>query len=451
MKNIAVIGTGYVGLVVAVGLADFGNQVTGVDIDDAKIAKLKKGKLPFHEPGLKDYLETNIESGRLNFTRDVSSTIAKSSVVFLAVGTPPKRDGSANLEYLESSVDAIAEYARSYTLVVTKSTVPVGTNRALGKRIRARGAAAEIEMVSNPEFLREGRAVQDFFHPDRIVIGTESERAKKILGGIYSALRLNEVPFVWCGMETAELIKYTTNAFLAMKVTFINQMANLADKVGADIAVIAKSMGMDGRIEGKFLHPGPGFGGSCFSKDIRALALTGDNFGVDMSLVKTVATANEVQKTRVVMKLRGLLGGRFHGLSIAVLGLAFKSNTDDVRESPALKVVADLLEGGALVRAHDPQAMDNFRMIFPAISYCASGYETMKDADAVLILTEWNEYRSLDFSLMNKMMRGRVLLDTRNLLNARLARAHGFIYRGNGRDIDSVKKDRDGAQAPIFP
>jgi len=438
MKNIAVIGTGYVGLVVAVGLADFGNRVTGVDIDDVKIAKLNEGKLPFHEPGLKDYLEANIESGRLSFTRDISSAIAKSSVVFLAVGTPPRRDGSANLEYLESSVDAIAEHARSYTLVVTKSTVPVGTNRALGKRIRARGAAAEIEIVSNPEFLREGRAIQDFFHPDRIVIGAESERAREILVDIYRALKLSEVPFLWCGIETAELIKYATNAFLATKITFINQMANLADKVGADIALIAKSMGMDGRIGEKFLHPGPGFGGSCFPKDIRALASTGDSFGVDMSLVKIVAAANEEQKARVVARLKVLLDARLNGLSIAVLGLAFKSNTDDVRESPALRVIADLLKEGILIRAHDPQAMDNFKILFPDISYCDSGIEAMKGADAVLILTEWNEYRSLDFSLMRKVMRGKVLLDTRNLLDPKRAREHGFIYRDNGRSTDSV-------------
>jgi len=433
MKDIAVIGTGYVGLVVAVGLADFGNRVIGVDIDDAKIIMLNKGGLPFYEPGLKDYLEANIESGRLSFTQDISSAIVRSTVVFLAVGTPPKRDGSANLKYLESSVDTIAKYARAYTLVVTKSTVPVGTNRALGERIRALGATAEIEMVSNPEFLREGRAIQDFFHPDRVVIGAESDRARKTLADIYSALRLDEVPFVWCGLETAELIKYATNAFLATKIAFINQMANLADKAGADIALIAKSMGMDGRIGEKFLHPGPGFGGSCLPKDIRALVSAGNNLNVDMSLVKAVIAANEEQKTRVVVKLRELLGAQLRGLSIAVLGLAFKSNTDDVRESPALRVVADLLEGGALIRAHDPRAMDNFRAIFPDISYYASAHGAIKGADAVLVLTEWNEYRSLDFNLMSREMKGRVILDTRNLLNSKLAREHGLVYWDNGR------------------
>jgi len=442
MKDIAVIGTGYVGLVVAVGLADLGNRVTGVDIDDVKIAMLNEGELPFYEPGLKDYLEANIESGRLDFTRDIAAAVVKSSVVFLAVGTPPRRDGSANLEYLESSIDAVAEHAPSRTLVVIKSTVPVGTSRALGERIRSRRSAAGIEVVSNPEFLREGRAVQDFFHPDRVVIGAESEWAREILAGIYSALRLNEVPFVCCDMETAELIKYATNAFLATKITFINQMASLADKVGADIALIAKSMGMDGRIGEKFLHPGPGFGGSCLPKDIRALASTGDSFDVHMSLVKSVIAANEELKTRVVMRLKELLGTRIRGLSIAVLGLAFKSNTDDVRESPALRVVADLLEEGAFVRAHDPQAMDNFRAVFPDISYCASGHEAMKGADALVILTEWNEYRSLDFNLMSKVMKGRILLDMRNVLNSRLAREHGFVYRGNGRVIKELIQSR---------
>jgi len=438
MKNIAVIGTGYVGLVVAVGLADFGNRVIGVDIDDAKIIMLNRGKLPFYEPGLKDYLEVNIESGRLSFTQDISSAIIGSDVVFLAVGTPPKRDGSANLEYLESSIDAIAEHARSYTLVVTKSTVPIGTNRALRERIRALGAASEIEMVSNPEFLREGRAIQDFFHPDRVVIGADSDRARETLGGIYRALRLDGVPFVWCSLETAELIKYATNAFLATKIAFINQMANLANKAGADITLIAKSMGMDGRIGEKFLHPGPGFGGSCLPKDIRALVSAGNSLNVDMSLVKAVIAANEEQKFRVVVRLRELLGAQLSGLSIAVLGLAFKSNTDDVRESPALQVVADLVEEGALIRAHDPRAMDNFRAIFPDITYCASAHEAIKGADAVLVLTEWNEYRSLDFNLISKEVRGRIILDTRNLLNPKLAREHGFVYWDNGRDIDSA-------------
>jgi len=440
MKNIAVVGTGYVGLVVAVGLADFGNRVIGVDIDDAKIAMLNAGRLPFYEPGLKDYLESNIESGRLSFTQDASSAVAKSSVVFLAVGTPSEKDGSANLAHLKSSVDLIAGHASSYTLVVTKSTVPVGTNRALGERIRALGASARIEMVSNPEFLREGRAIQDFFHPDRVVIGAESDRARKILKDIYSALRLDEVPFVWCDMETAELIKYATNAFLATKITFINQMANLADRAGADIMLIAKSMGMDGRIGEKFLHPGPGFGGSCLPKDIRALLSTADRLDVDMSLVKAALNANEEQKARVAVKLKESLGAQLGGLSIAVLGLAFKSSTDDVRESPALRVVADLLEEGALVRAHDPRAMDNFRAVFPSISYHASAYEAMRGADATLILTEWNEYRSLDFSLMRRKMRGKTLLDTRNLLNPELARRHGFIYRGNGQSRDSGQK-----------
>jgi len=438
MKNIAVIGTGYVGLVVAVGLADFGNRVIGVDIDDAKIIMLNRGKLPFYEPGLKDYLKINIASGRLSFTQDISSAIIGSDVVFLAVGTPPKRDGSANLEYLESSIDAIAEHARSYTLVVTKSTVPIGTNRALRERIRALGAASEIEMVSNPEFLREGRAIQDFFHPDRVVIGADSDRARETLGGIYRALRLDGVPFVWCSLETAELIKYATNAFLATKIAFINQMANLANKAGADITLIAKSMGMDGRIGEKFLHPGPGFGGSCLPKDIRALVSAGNSLNVDMSLVKAVIAANEEQKFRVVVRLRELLGAQLSGLSIAVLGLAFKSNTDDVRESPALQVVADLVEEGALIRAHDPRAMDNFRAIFPDITYCASAREAIKGADAVLVLTEWNEYRSLDFNLISKEVRGRIILDTRNLLNPKLAREHGFVYWDNGRDIDSA-------------
>jgi UDPglucose 6-dehydrogenase len=432
MTDITIIGTGYVGLVAAVGLADFGNRVVGADIDAGKIAKLKEGIPPIYEPGIEDYLKRNIDSGRLTFTSDVEVAVRGADVVFLAVGTPPKEDGSADLSFLEAAADTIAENAKGYTVVVIKSTVPVGTNRALQERIEKKNPDADVDVVSNPEFLREGRAVQDFFHPDRTVVGTESERAREAIRTIYRALNLISVPFVWCNRETAELIKYASNAFLATKITFINQMANLADAVGADIHAVAKTMGMDGRISPKFLHPGPGYGGSCFPKDTKAVASTGDDVGVDMSLIKSVIEANERQKKRVVSVLAEMLGG-LEGRTVAVLGLAFKSETDDVRDSPSLAVVPELLESGAAVRAHDPQGMDNFKAAVPETECFGSSYEALEGADALVLMTEWNEYRSLDLRIAAEKMSGRVILDARNLLDPDIVREAGFEYRGTGR------------------
>jgi len=432
MKNITVIGTGYVGLVAAVGLSDFGNRVIGADIDPEKIAALKEGRSPIFEQGIENYLRRNLDSGRLTFTTNVAEAVRDSDVVFLAVGTPPKDDGSANLSYLEAAADTIAENADGYTVVVTKSTVPVGTNKALQDRIALRSPEADIDVVSNPEFLREGRAVQDFFHPDRTVIGTDSERARDVMKQVYRALNLISVPFVWCSRETAELIKYASNAFLATKITFINQMANLADAVGADIHQVAKTMGMDGRISNKFLHPGPGYGGSCFPKDTMAVVSTGDDFGVDMSLIKSVISANEEQKRRVVEILREMTG-ELKGRTVAILGLSFKSETDDVRDSPALTVVSELLKAGAKVRAHDPQGADNFRRMIPETECFSSSAEALEGADAMVLMTEWNEYKALDLNLVAEKMFGRVILDARNLLDPELAREKGFKYRGIGR------------------
>ncbi|MCK5250619.1 MAG: UDP-glucose/GDP-mannose dehydrogenase family protein, partial [Spirochaetaceae bacterium] len=321
---------------------------------------------------------------------------------------------------------------RGYTVVVIKSTVPVGTNRALQERIGARSPEAEIDVVSNPEFLREGRAIQDFFHPDRTVIGTESERASDVIRTIYRALNLISVPFVWCNRETAELIKYASNSFLATKITFINQMANLADAVGADIHIVAKTMGMDGRISNKFLHPGPGYGGSCFPKDTRAVVSTGDDYGVDMSLIKSVISANEEQKKRIV-KVLGEMMGELSGSTVTVLGLSFKSETDDVRDSPSLTVVAELLEAGAAVRAHDPRGADNFRSFIPETVCFTTSYEAVEEADALILMTEWNEYRALDLKILSEKMKGRVILDARNLLDPDMVRDFGFSYRGIGR------------------
>ena len=432
MTNITVIGTGYVGLVAAVGLADFGNRVIGADIQRDKIAALEQGRSPIFEAGIETYLKRNLDAGRLSFTGDTAAAVPGADVVILAVGTPSNPDGSADLCRLEDAADTVADNVRGPTVMVTKSTVPVGTNRRLQQRLAARAPNADIDVVSNPEFLREGRAVQDFFHPDRTVIGTESERAREMMRSIYRSLNLISVPFVWCSLETAELAKYASNAFLAAKITFINELANLADAVGADIHTVAKTMGMDGRISGKFLHPGPGYGGSCFPKDTRALARTADSAGVDMDLIKSVIRGNTRQQQLVVRRITEMLGN-LEGKTLAVLGLAFKSETDDIRESPSLGIIESLIRAGARVSAHDPQAAENFLQVCPGVEIAPTPYRAAEGAHALLLLTDWNEYRSLDLRALADAMAGNIILDTRNLLDPQSAVDHGFIYRGHGR------------------
>jgi UDPglucose 6-dehydrogenase len=448
-QEICVIGTGYVGLVAAVGLADFGNRVTGVDIDSEKVKMLNKGKSPIYEAGIEEYLKRNLESGRLAFSTDLARSVSGALVVYLAVGTPPLESGEADLTDIFKAVDAVTENLDSYKVIITKSTVPVGTNRTIIRRIEEKTkkkGGEDFDIVSNPEFLREGRAVHDFFHPDRIVIGCESEKAKEIMEEVYRALYLISVPFVWCGLETAELIKYASNAFLAVKITFINQIASLAEAVGADVHQVAKSMGMDGRISPKFLHPGPGYGGSCFPKDTRALAYMGETCGTCLGLIKAAIKANEAQKERMVYKLVRLfspefpaaytdndLADVFGGTTIALLGLAFKQETDDIRESPALHIVKRLTGAGASVKAHDPKAIEVFKKVFPNLTYCSSSYEALQGADALVLATEWNEYRSLDLELAASMMTGKRILDARNLLDPEYARSTGFAYDGVGR------------------
>ncbi|WP_319559793.1 UDP-glucose/GDP-mannose dehydrogenase family protein [Marispirochaeta sp.] len=439
--NVCVVGTGYVGLIAAVGLSDFGNTVVGVDVDARKIESLNKGIPTIYEPGCVEYLRRNLESGRLKFSTDIGTAIAEAEVVFIAVGTPPKKDGSADLKYVEMVARSVAEHLAGYTVVVTKSTVPVGTNRWVAERIKAFNPNAiegeNFDVVSNPEFLREGKAIQDFFHPDRIVIGTQSPKAREVMEELYRALYLIQTPFVWCSLETAELIKYAANAFLAVKITFINQMANLAEAVNGDIHQIAKAMGMDGRISSKFLHPGPGYGGSCFPKDTRAIVSTGNEHGVDMSLIKSAVEANEAQKERMVDKLEALFEKAgtpgFKDKTVAVLGLAFKAETDDIRETPALNMVAGLLKKGAKVQAHDPKAIENFAREFEEVLYCASEFDAVKGADALVIMTEWNIYRNIDTERLKKLMKGRILLDTRNVLDAERVKEAGFLYQGVGR------------------
>lgn len=444
-RKICVVGTGYVGLIAAVGLADFGNDVIGADIDEEKILALEALRVPIYEPGIDEYLERNIRNGRLRFTVDLGGAIARSEVVFIAVGTPPKDNGEADLSFVGAVADSIAANLGSYKVVVTKSTVPVGTNAWIRDRIAAASGkrpGTDFDVVSNPEFLREGKAVSDFFHPDRTVIGCESERAREIMFDVYRALNVISVPFVWCSLETAELIKYASNAFLAVKITYINEIANLAEAVGADVHVVAKAMGMDGRIGPKFLHPGPGYGGSCFPKDTRALVKIGEAHGVDASIVRTTIEANERQKARMVLKLERLVrdadpsGTRtLSGLRVAVLGLAFKQETDDIRESPAIAIVGLLLEKGARVSAYDYKAAGNFRKLYPAVEYRDNAYAAAAGTDALVILTEWNEFRSLDLERIRREMRGNIILDARNLLDEADALGHGFVYEGVGRGV----------------
>jgi UDPglucose 6-dehydrogenase len=429
--KIAVLGTGYVGLITAVGLADFGNQVVGVDVDERTIARLSQGEPTIYEHGLIDYLDRNLKSGRLAFTTDAARALRESEVILIAVGTPPKATGETDLSQVEAVCEEIGRALDSYRVVVIKSTVPVGTNRRVREAIARSSGNTEFAVVSNPEFLREGSAIQDFFHPDRVVVGCDDVRARQILEDIYRPLYLIQTPFVWCNPETAELIKYASNAFLAVKVSYINQIANLAESAGADIRVVSRAMGMDGRIGAKFLHPGPGFGGSCLPKDIRALAWMGRQAGVELSIVEEVAKANEAQKRRMVAKLQSLL--KLRGSRVCVLGLAFKSETDDVRESPAIVLVSELMSSGAEVRAHDPKAVDNFRKLFPDVSYFEDMSTAMTGVDALVIATDWNEYRNMDLVRARQMMRGDLLLDTRNVLDPDKALEAGFRYHCVGR------------------
>lgn len=433
-KKIAIIGTGYVGLVSGVGLADFGNNVACVDIDEEKIKMLKSGQIPIYEPGLKEYMDKNVREGRLTFTTEIEKAIKENEVIFIGVGTPPKENGEADLSYVERVVDTIADNLNEYKVVVTKSTVPIGTNRWIKKRIKEKTGEDDFDTVSNPEFLREGKAVSDFFHPDRVVIGYEREKAKEIMEDVYRTLYINETPIIFCDLETAELIKYSSNAFLATKITFINQIANLCEEVGADVHKVAKAMGMDGRISSKFLHPGPGYGGSCFPKDTKALARIGDKNGVEMSLIKEVIKSNEEQKKKMVYKLRKLMKNEMENKKIGILGLAFKAETDDMRESSSIVIINELLKMGAKIKAHDPQATETAKKIFgDRIEYCKNEYEVMNDADALIIITEWNQYRGLDLEMAKKLMRGNIILDTRNLLDIEKMKELGFKYEGVGR------------------
>lgn len=440
MSSIAVIGTGYVGLVSGACLADFGNHVTCVDIDQHKIEQLKAGEIPIFEPGLDVVVARNSAAGRLTFTTDLAAAVQENDVVFIAVGTPPADDGSADLTHVEEAARAIARVLNGYKVIVDKSTVPVGTGRKVAawitEELAARGAAIEFDVVSNPEFLREGSAVQDFTHPDRVVIGSDQPRARQAMKEVYRALFLNETPYIETGLETAEMIKYASNAFLAVKITFINEVANLCEAVGANVQDVARAMGKDGRIGSKYLHAGPGYGGSCFPKDTRAMARTGRDHGEPLSIVEATVQANERQKARMVRKIEEGMGG-VAGKTIAVLGLAFKPNTDDVREAPALTICEGLAAKRARLRVWDPAGMKEaawrLESIKAKMTFASDEYDAIKGADALVIVTEWNQLRNLDLDRVKSLLKTPSFFDLRNIYKRQDVEAHGFRYFGVGQ------------------
>ncbi len=434
--HIAVIGTGYVGLVSGAGMADFGMNVVCVDKDAEKIAKLKAGEIPFYEPGLKELVHKNVAAGRLSFTTDLAEAVKRALVIFICVGTPPAPDGSADLSAVKEVALALAEIIDEYKVIVTKSTVPVGTNRWLKRLIdEHKKHDVQVDVISNPEFLREGCAIEDFMRPDRVVIGGESEQAIAIIKDIYRPLYLAETPFVITDLETAEMIKYASNAFLATKISFINEVALLCDRVGADVVTVAKAMGLDPRIGPRFLNPGPGFGGSCFPKDVRALAYLGRQNDLPLYILEAVLKVNERQRRATVEKVRRMCGGKLKGKTVAVLGLSFKPNTSDVRESPALEIVEALVKEGAKVRVYDPVAMEEFRRAKPKLHlhYAKDPYEAAEKAHCLLILTEWNEFRYLDLERIKKAMAEPAIVDARNIYEPARMKRLGFRYEGMGR------------------
>ncbi len=441
--NIGIIGTGYVGLVQGVILADLGMPVLCMDIDKEKIDLLKSGTSPVYEPGLNELLTKNIRAGRLRFTADMEKTVTGCDVIFIAVGTPQDEDGSADLRYVTEAVSAIARYMDSYKVIVTKSTVPVGTGRKMkaliAQKLEERGLTCGFDIVSNPEFLREGKAVHDCANPDRIVIGTETERARKIMKGLYDVFNINHTPFIFTGIETAELIKYASNAFLAVKISYINEMALLAEKTGADIQTVARAMGMDGRISPKFLHAGPGYGGSCFPKDTRAVVRIAENNGVEMKVIRAAIDANEKQKEKMVEKIVSEISGdnNLSGRTIAVLGLSFKPDTGDMREAPALDIIRGLVKAGASIRAYCPAGMEEaawrFKDIRESISYTENEYEAAEGADALVILTEWSQFRNLNLDEIHKKMKDYYFFDLRNCYAKKRELLKDFHYYGVGQ------------------
>ncbi|WP_353684528.1 UDP-glucose/GDP-mannose dehydrogenase family protein [Thermodesulfovibrio sp. 3907-1M] len=432
--HIAIIGTGYVGLVTGACFAEFGVFVTCVDKDQEKIEKLKKGIIPFYEPGLEDIVKRNLKENRLKFTTCIDEAVNESLVIFIAVGTPPRGDGSANLDYVEEVAKEIAKNMNSYKVIVTKSTVPVGTGLKIKEIIKKNlEKSVEFDIVSNPEFLREGSAVEDFMRPNRVVIGAESEQAIAIMKDLYRPLYLIETPFVITDIPTAELIKYATNSFLATKISFINEISALCETVGANVNTVAKAMGLDGRIGPKFLHAGIGFGGSCLPKDTMALVRIAEEKGVELRIIKAAIEANQNQRERLTQKIIKAFNDKVEGKIIGILGLSFKPNTDDIREAPALYIIQSLLNRKATVKVYDPQAMENTRKVFPNIIYCSDAYSVAKDADALVVVTEWNQFRNLDLERIKKLMKGNLFFDFRNIYDPVKVKQIGFSYFSVGR------------------
>jgi UDPglucose 6-dehydrogenase len=431
--NICVIGTGYVGLVTGACFAEFGLNVTCVDNDAEKIALLQRGTSPIFEPGLEEILKRNLREGRLVFTTEIDKGVDKSLVIFIAVGTPSRKDGSVDMTYIDEVARKIGENLRGYKVIVTKSTVPVGTGERIRKIVQQyERENIKFDIVSNPEFLREGSAIEDFMRPNRVVIGANSEQAVAIMKDLYSPLYLIEAPFVITNIETAEMIKYASNAFLATKISFINEVANICEKVGADVNVVAKGMGLDQRIGSKFLHAGPGYGGSCFPKDTVGIAKIAEKHGYRFEIVRSVMKVNEKQKERMVDKVKEALGS-LRGKTIAILGLSFKPNTDDMREAPSLKIIHSLQKEGAKIKAYDPKAMEAAQKVFKQVEYGKDAYEIAKGSDALLIITEWNQFRNLDLKRLQKLMKSPVFLDFRNIYEPAKMREMGFKYFAVGR------------------
>jgi len=444
--NICVVGSGYVGLVTGACLADFGMHVTGVDIDKKKVKALSRGVVPIYEPELEALVHKNREAGRLSFSTELGPAVEQAQVVFIAVGTPSNRDGSANLDYIDDVASAIGRHLNEYKVIVTKSTVPIGTGKRIGKIVHKESRGKHpFAVVSNPEFLREGSAIKDFKEPDRVVIGTSDERAADLMRDVYSPLAAAGVPFIVTDIETAELIKYASNGFLATKISFINEVAEICEAWGANVEVVAKGMGLDNRIGPKFLSAGPGFGGSCFPKDTRAAAQIFQDRGLHFRIIEAVLEANEATKARMVGKIETALGG-LAGKTVAVLGLSFKPDTDDIRETPALPIVRGLIAKGATVRAYDPAAMPACRKSkeFPPLTYCRDAYEAAERADAVVIVTEWNEFRKLELDQLRDTLRQPLIVDLRNLYEPEKLAAAGFRYVSIGRP-DGVPETRPQA------
>jgi UDPglucose 6-dehydrogenase len=432
--RVAVIGTGYVGLVSGACFSEFGFEVSCVDKDRDKIEGLRQGVIPIYEPGLDRLVASNVKAGRLNFTTRLEEAVPRADVVMIAVGTPSRRgDGHADLSHTYAAAREIAATLEGFSVIATKSTVPVGTSREIERLVRAARPDGEFEVVSNPEFLREGSAIEDFMRPDRVVVGADSERARQAMSALYRPLYLNKTPILFTKRETAELIKYAANAFLATKITFINEIADICEAVGGNVQDVAEGIGLDGRIGRKFLHAGPGFGGSCFPKDTRALARIAQEVNRPSRIVEAVITVNEARKGRMAEKVIEACGGSVRGQAIAVLGIAFKPNTDDVRESPSLTVVPALQAAGATVRAYDPQGMEEGRRQFDDVSWCQDAYDCMSDADALVILTEWNEFRALDLKRVKALLRRPLVIDLRNIYRREEMAAAGFRYVSVGR------------------